>query len=131
MNRRALLLLFAVLALAFAPAPFPKPRKEAKEPPIIGSWNQVGSPTVTLVVTSTTLTYENAGGSPSAYFLTFDPARTPKTYELRRQQGEPRASYSGIYKIEGDTLTLHYGGGENRPASFQASGIKETFKRVR
>ncbi len=123
----------AALSLAFAPAPLPKPLKPPKVPDWFGTWDQVGHPSVTFEITATHMTYHNAGGSPNAYFLTFDANKSPKTYDVSRQPGT--VSFVGIWKVEGDTLTICYqGAGSSRPTAFgapggRASGHVETFTR--
>jgi uncharacterized protein (TIGR03067 family) len=120
MRRCALLLVLALSSLAFAPAPLPRPPKKAAEPSWLGEWLQNNSPRVTLEVTPTSLTYHNAGGPPSAYGLTFDDKKAPKTYDLLRGGN---VAFVGIYKVEGDTLTLCYRGvGQPRPTSFDKGG---------
>jgi uncharacterized protein (TIGR03067 family) len=129
--RRCVLLSLIVLSLAFAPAPLPtRPARKPPELQIFGSWKQVNVSTVTLVVTHDSLTYVNSDRAPSAYGARFDAARRPMTYDLLRGQG---VAFVGIYKIEGDRLTLYYrGGSQNRPTSFEQGGAhKEEFTRVR
>src|SRR4051812_24143408 len=118
MRRYVLLLLSAALwSLAFAPAPLPRPVKKTPGLPIQGSWDQVGQPTVTLVVTNDSLTYVNQGGAPSAYGFRCDAAGSPRTYDLLHNG---RVAYVGIYRIEGETLTLYYrSAGQPRPASYE------------
>jgi uncharacterized protein (TIGR03067 family) len=131
MRRRATLLLSAVLlSLAFAPAPLPRPVRKPPDPPIQGSWDQVGSPTVTLVVTNDSLTYVNKDRAPSAYGFRCDPRSSPPTYDLLRSG---RSAFIGIYRIEGETLTLYYRSARQaRPTSFDDPGaIRETFRRVK
>lgn len=128
---RASLLLSVMLSMAFAPAPLPhRPTRKPPEPQIQGSWKQVGVPTVTLVVTHDSLTYVNSDRAPSPYGARFDPSRRPMTYDLLNGQ---RVSFVGIYKIEGDRLTVSYRSAtQSRPTSFEeASTHKEEFIRVR
>jgi uncharacterized protein (TIGR03067 family) len=133
MRSSALLLTAALLSLAFAPAPLPRPaRKPPPGLPIQGSWDQVGHPTVTLVVTHDSLSYVNSDRPPSAYGFRCDPTKEPKTYDLRYPAGG-QVAYVGIYKVEGETLTLYYRSvGQGRPASFERpGGHKETFTRAK
>src|SRR5262249_22976409 len=126
-RRCALLMLSAaLLSLAFAPAPLPRPVKKSPDLPIQGSWAQVGHPTVTLVVTRDSLTYVNQGRPPSAYGFRCDPTSNPRTYDLL---SGGQVDYVGIYRIEGETLTLYYRGAreQRRPTSFENGGYKETF----
>ncbi len=134
MRKCALLILAtAILSLAFAPAPLPKPPKPPKVEDWLGMWDQVGSPTVTFEITATTMTYHNAGGAPSAYFLAFDAKKSPKCYEISSTRGG-RVAFLGIWKVEGDLLTICYrGAGNPRPDAFDRVGGAhvETFKKKR
>lgn len=131
MRRAVPLLLLAVAAMAFAPAPFARPPRKKEPPPsLLGKWDQVNNPTVLLVLTPTTLEYHNRGSNINAYEMTFDPKVVPPTYDIQKPNGQLR--FSGIWKVEGDKLTLYYRSGTVRPASFEdGNGFREEFVRAR
>src|SRR5262249_46659263 len=91
----ALLLLPAALSLGFAPAPFAKsPRSQhVPLPQMQGTYVQVGSPTVRLVVTHDRFEYHNQGGPINGYGLRIDATKTPPTYDLL---WDDRLSFVGI-----------------------------------
>jgi uncharacterized protein (TIGR03067 family) len=136
------LLALAVLTLGFAPAPFPRrdrSREDARK--IEGVWVQFvpGQPVpvmggTRLVIRPGRLTY-NPETSPYAYALTIDTTKTPPTYDIKGiGGGAPGAVFAGIYRVEGDTLTLCYNSGShNRPTAFDGPGkgtFIEHYKRV-
>jgi uncharacterized protein (TIGR03067 family) len=129
---RRLLLTLALLSLAFAPAPFPKSGGSKGGPnlTIQGTWRQVDSQT-TLIVTATRFEYYTKEHGPIKYNLRFDATKTPPTYDLLA--GETLNAV-GIYKVEGQTLTVCYtAGGSPRPTSFEEDRrhFKEVFRRLK
>lgn len=128
MPTRSALLVLVVLSLAFAPAPFPRTRKAPPPRDFIGRWQQVGDPTVTLVVTHDSLTFVNQNRPSNAYHLTFDPRTTPRTFQLRHKDSAQRI-YTGLYKVEGNELTLTSNSGTTAPTSFEV-GAKQSFTRL-
>ena len=124
---RQVLLLVVVLLIGFAPAPFPRP---ARTKPKVGN-DMVGywGPNGQLMVTEDVMFYYPPGGNE--YVLKVNANASPKTYDITGKPGGNAAGreYVGIYKIEGDTLTLCYVGGKTgRPTSFQNQGITEVYK---
>jgi uncharacterized protein (TIGR03067 family) len=67
--------------------------------------------------------------------FTVDPTTTPKKMDLNQpRKGKPAVTVPGIYKLEGDTLTVCYHG-KKRPTEFKADARSEnviyTLKRVK
>jgi uncharacterized protein (TIGR03067 family) len=139
--------LLAGLSLAFAPAPPPRPdttKTELKK--LQGEWARVrvviagreaptgGSPAL-IVIKDDRLEYQT-GGKPTVWALTVDARKKPKVFDIRGlSDGVTSFVYWGIYRLEGDTLTVcsRMGGPETgRPTDFDASRPKfylEIFKR--
>src|SRR4051794_35242285 len=111
---RALLLFTAAVSLAFAPAPLTRRATKAPTlPSFLGSWSSDAQAQVTLVLTPTRLEYHNPGGHINGYDLTFDAGKAPPTYDI---SGQGKSNYSGIWRVEGDKLTMYYRVGvNNRP----------------
>lgn len=122
---RTTLLLLAVLCLAFAPAPFPRSRKGPPKPPgdLLGRWVQLDLPTRTVVIAADSMTYYNAGSSTVPYHLTIDSTKSPKTYDLTHKI--TKSKFAGIWKVEGDILTLHSNNGTTRPTEFVKGKARE------
>jgi uncharacterized protein (TIGR03067 family) len=77
------------------------------------------------------------GPTCNEYELRVDPAARPATYDIVGVPGgrAARRSFKGIYKIDGDTLTICYNpAGRDRPTAFEGVGrgtFTEVYKRVR
>jgi uncharacterized protein (TIGR03067 family) len=71
------------------------------------------------------------GVEPAGSTMTIDPSKKPKTLDLKGT----RSASKGIYKLEGDTLTLcRVTGKAERPKEFKTtaeSGILVVWKRVK
>lgn len=127
--RRSVALLLAASSLAFAPAPFSRPeRRAAAVNELIGEWAHPGSPNQAyLVITHDRIEY----GSPvNVYALKVDLRALPRTYDITGvSPGNQNAEFRGIYKVEGDRLTLNYNSGTtNRPTSFEQNGRGQSYE---
>jgi uncharacterized protein (TIGR03067 family) len=127
--RRAVLLL-AVLCLAFAPAPFPRTQRQAPASPSMeGSWHSSRP----MQVSATHVTFGDASAAPYSR-VALDRAARPATFDLLPLQGG-EAMWLGIYKVEGQTLTICYNQAtRGRPTGFDCPGKgqhTEVFRRVR
>jgi uncharacterized protein (TIGR03067 family) len=130
MRPLSFVLLFAVLSLGFAPAPFPRPERR---PPVeveslVGEWKGPNQ----LIVTSERMDFNTNG-----YRVTFDRRVRPAAFDLKGVEGTGGAgrNFAGIYRLEGDTLTICYNAGDGpRPMAFEGPGkgmFTEVYTRVR
>jgi len=140
-------LLLPAAALASA-APALKDRPP-KEPPIVGEWlrvghTQAGTPVAPdhephhQVFTAEGEWQYTYGGRPDGTrgksFVT-DPRQSPPTIDISLSAGG-KANWRGIYKVEGDTLTLCLVTGDrDRPKTFESTADQPTtvwvFTRVK
>jgi uncharacterized protein (TIGR03067 family) len=74
------------------------------------------------------------GAEPKLTFQT-DPSQDPKTIDLTLQSGDRQAVSRGIFKLEGDTLTIcRTTGDTERPTEFKTkpeSGVLVVWQRVK
>jgi uncharacterized protein (TIGR03067 family) len=115
--------LLGVLCLSFAPAPEPNDLQQLQ-----GEWVPVSSVleggTVTiepdkdiLVFKGRRLSFVSRGTASARWTVILGPSRKPKTIDLRGD--DPTDSVLGIYRLEGDTLTICNGNSDGaRPADF-------------
>jgi len=143
---RKVALLLAAVALGFAPAPFPRPdrnKDDLKE--MRGDWAQVSlnvagqGRTVgsyTLRIDGDRLTWLSEEKAFVAWAVTLDSRKKPKSINATGVEGSVKgAAFVGVYKLEGDTLTICYirsPGQREETAGFDPSkpGVwLEVFKR--
>jgi uncharacterized protein (TIGR03067 family) len=140
-GRVGLTLLAFVGAMAFAPAPLPRPNrggmggKDAVE--IAGYWQveeHKGRPEVVLLITPNRLKYHPDNPEAIEYVIRVNPSARPPTYDLR-STWKPGQDYLGIYRLDGDVLTLCYNAADRgRPTAFEGPGrgaCIEVFTRAR
>jgi uncharacterized protein (TIGR03067 family) len=135
---RRLALLFTVLSLsclAFAPAPVPRPKRAARQagPSMEGLWRrQLGGGTVRITAATWTNNPER-GGAPD-FDVKADPRTSPATFDMSLHRAT-ELYLRGIYKVEGDVLTIHYRHARRgRPAAFDdltEGAATEVFTRAR
>jgi uncharacterized protein (TIGR03067 family) len=148
MARTCSLLYFLFLATALAPAAPGLKERPAKMPPIFGEWLRVGhteagKPLMTdgedhhqMFTDDGQWNYSYRGGKDtSGGSFVLDLSQNPPTFDIS-MGGFGSSQYRGIYKIEGDTLTLCLVSGDlERPKTFESTAEKPTtiwvFKRVR
>jgi uncharacterized protein (TIGR03067 family) len=130
---RRVLPLLALLPLAFAPAPFPKtPRRADPSLAMSGRWTGNHD----LSIREGELVYDPAGPVTNLYRLRVDPRARPAAYDLFHPTNTGDApEWKGIYKLEGDTLTLCYNDARRgRPTAFEGPGrgaATEVYHRVK
>ena len=124
------LILVAAVSLGFAPAPVYRPKPETKQDDMqrmVGVWESVpATKGYTMDIWSGRMVYNGT----NSYALTLDPSARPPAFDISGNPGAAQGRmFTGIYKLEGDTLTLAYRESKlGRPADFQ-QGIVEVYKR--
>jgi uncharacterized protein (TIGR03067 family) len=127
------ILLAAALSLAYAPAPFPKPdptKEEMKK--LQGTWLKVrsvpaglGENQGMLVFTAERMRYSVSGEMTGEYALTLNAKKKPKVFDFKGVGGLVVGGvYRGIYRLDGDTLTICYVTSRNesdRPTDFDTN----------
>lgn len=148
MARTWSLVLVLLPAAALAPAAPALKDKPPKEPPIFGEWFRVGHTEAGAPVrTDGEQHYQvfNAEGEwtywygvrpdrPTRSNFVTDAKQSPPTIDIGTGGGH--TNYRGIYKVEGETLTLCLvTGDQERPKTFESTADKRTtiwvFKRVK
>jgi uncharacterized protein (TIGR03067 family) len=127
----------ALLALALAglghaaPAPLPRSQRRAAvvSPSMEGSWRSDRP----MQVSASHVTFGDVSAPPYCT-VAFGRSARPATFDLLPLQGGA-AMWLGIYKVEGDTLTICYNrASSGRPTDFDGPGKgqhTEVFQRVR
>src|SRR5262245_7066551 len=130
--------LAAVLALGFAPAPLPKPVR-ADRPNLTGEWQVVSwarqfgkgkgqldtgaiyrvTDGLTVRIGSGRLEFARDGSRLYHWTMSLHPAARPPRVDLI--DSRTNATTLGIYRLQGDTLTICYRGSrEDRPTDFDS-----------
>jgi uncharacterized protein (TIGR03067 family) len=128
---RTVLVLLVALSLAFAPAPFPRSARKPAGPTMEGAWRNENNHAITLTVTSDTMHFGHSQAAPERpYNLTFNASTNPKRFAITHAGG---AAFVGIYRINGDVLTLHYRPAHRPyPTSFDEGDVfREVYVRKR
>jgi uncharacterized protein (TIGR03067 family) len=143
---KLLLLVLAVLLLGFAPAPFPRPetrdqtRADLKK--MQGDWIAVRDTTwfagngggITsgqaaqgrVSIVGNTLIYSQAGKVASRWVIRLDTSKKPRAIDSRQTDGP--GLRLGVYKFEGDTLTICDDiDGRHRPTSFAGGKMRQNL----
>jgi uncharacterized protein (TIGR03067 family) len=141
---RTVVLLASALSLAFAPAPFPRPDSSKSDlQKMQGEWTQVkfavaGKPDTVrdflVVVSGKRMKWVLAGKPFVEWAISLDGTKKPKEFDARGVAGSVKgALFRGVYRLEGDTLTICYRAGE-RPTGIDSdkpSVWREQFRRVK
>jgi uncharacterized protein (TIGR03067 family) len=141
--RRFLPLAF-LLAAGFAPMPFPRPdpsKEDLKK--LQGEWHRVrhtisgglrseSTSGITILIAGDRMKYAVDGKPAYEWVCTLDRKTRPMRFDRKRPPGAASAViFWGIYRLEGDTLTLCWHDGE-RPIDFsetRAGAYTEVFER--
>jgi len=149
MTRAWSFLLVLLPAAALAPAAPALKDRQPKDAPIFGEWFRVGHTEAGMPVPTDREVHHQVftsdgqweysygarpDGTKGKTFVT-DTRQSPATIDITLGAGG-KAHYRGIYKVEGDTLTLCLVTGDReRPKSFESSAERPTtiwvFKRVK
>lgn len=141
-----------LVGLLFVPVAEAAPRIKDKSPPapsIVGEWVRVGHTKAGTPVAPDhephhqlfkadggwEYTYGPRQKSPAGMTYATDPKQSPPAIDISQNSGIP-PNWRGVYKVEGDTLTLCLvTGGGDRPKNFESSADRPTtvwvFKRVK
>jgi uncharacterized protein (TIGR03067 family) len=137
------LVLFAAVVLIAAGRPLNDEKKELDK--FQGEWKMVsleqqGKTAPDDVVKDYVLTVKgdqwvvsSGGKAAEPATIKIDPTKDPKTIDLTRKVGDKETVSRGIYKLEGDTLTLCRTGTGERPKEFKTSdsgGILVVWKKT-
>jgi uncharacterized protein (TIGR03067 family) len=93
----------------------------------------LGGP-VTLTFRGNLMTFRAGRGPGATFLIDVDPGKTPKTFDQRSIDDEGvTVVFLGIYKVEGDVLTISESFGEVRPTGFDppATSLWRTLVYVR
>jgi uncharacterized protein (TIGR03067 family) len=118
---RPLLLSVALLSAAFAPAPLLRPERRPSADPCAamrGDWDTIR------VTADRMICFSRSGTDRYVYALTVDASVRPARFTLTGVDGAVRGrKYCGIWRVEGDTLTLCYNAGrDGYPTAFEGPG---------
>jgi len=119
------------LALVVA-APGAKDAPKKDPPSIVGEWvgesgirggkpdNPPSGTTITFTKDGKVLMKEGGDDKSHETTYTADPKKDPAEIDIVPPAGEKGPAMVGIYKIEGDTLTLCFSTGGDRPKAFES-----------
>ena len=150
---RTMLIVSAVLLTAFAPAPYAKPdRKRERRDPLLGSWvvkkihwqrqGEIGGIMGTEVVSVCVSDRVTIGGGRldvqgshnarmNGIVFRWEYRSDPASTIDLTAEGGGRLRMPGLYRVEGDKLTLSFPGssGRQRPASLDRGDLIVTLQR--
>jgi len=106
--RRCCLLLFVLALMGFAPAPLPRPHRQQPANELLGTWYREGDDRLEFTADRLTVHVRNGKAGTRAYALTTDPSAQPPAFDLRGIGDVAGRDFRGIYRRQGDSLTICY-----------------------
>ena len=130
------LLAAVVLAIVVPDRPDPAPREAKPEQQIVGDWlciEATGKNVHTFLISPTETLWSLNGqaqpGNGLSAKIVIDGSKSPATIDFIAKQGGQK--YTGIWKVEGDQLTLAWANGDLRPTAFAAPAQVTRFRRIK